>query len=150
MWPRRAHMLAPLTKLTSIKRIFEWTQVKQYTFDKIKRILAHETLPTYPDFNETFKIHPNASAFQLGAVISQKDKPIALYSIKITNTQQRNTVIYKELLSIVENLKEFRLILLGQKLIIYSDNKNLTCKIFNTDRVLIWKLIIKEYGPDIE
>ena len=34
--------------------------------------MAHNTLLTYPDFNETFKIHTNASAFQLGAVISQK------------------------------------------------------------------------------
>ena len=41
-------------------------------------------------------------------------------------------------------------ILLGQKLIIYTDNKNITCKIFNTDRVLRWKIILEEYGPDIE
>ena len=71
-------MLAPLTKLTSVKRKFKWTQVKQYAFDKIKRIVARDTLLTYPDFNETFKIHTNASAFQLGVVIIQKGKPIAL------------------------------------------------------------------------
>ena len=33
---------------------------------------------------------------------------------------------------------------------IYTDNKNLTCKNFNTDRVLRWRLILKEYDPDIE
>ena len=52
--------------------------------------------------------------------------------------------------SIVETLKEFRTILLGQKLRIYTDHKNLTNKLFNTDRVLIWRLILEEYGPDIE
>ena len=65
MWPRCSHTLAPLTKLTYIKRNFEWTQVEQDAFDKIKRIVARDTLLTYPDFNVTFKIYADASAFQL-------------------------------------------------------------------------------------
>ena len=63
--------------------------------------------PTYPDFNETFKIHTDASAFQLGAVIIQKGKPIAFYGRKLTNDQQRYAVTETELLSILETLKEF-------------------------------------------
>ena len=39
---------------------------------------------------------------------------------------------------------------MGQKLRIYTDDKNLTCKNFNTDRVLRWRLILKDYGPYIE
>ena len=50
----------------------------------------------------------------------------------------------------VENLKEFRTILLDQKIILYTNHKNLTCKNFNTARVLRWRLILKDYGPDIE
>ena len=46
--------------------------------------MARDTLLTYPDFNEALKIHTDASAFQLGAVISQKYKPIDLYIGKIT------------------------------------------------------------------
>ena len=40
--------------------------------------------------------------------------------------------------------------LLGQKLKIYTDHKNLMCRNFNTNRVLIWMIIIEEYGQDIE
>ena len=32
----------------------------------------------------------------------------------------------------------------------YTDHKNLMCIFFNTDRVLIWRLILEEYGKDIE
>ena len=114
---------------------------------KIKQIVACNNLLTYPDFNKTFKICADANAFQLGVVISQKGKPIAFYSRKLTCNQQRYKVTKRELLSIVETLKEFITILLGQKLQIYSDRKKLTCKMYNTDRVFRWRLIIEEYGP---
>ena len=42
------------------------------------------------------------------------------------------------------------MILLGQKLIIYTDHKSLTCRNFDTDRVLRWRITIEEYGKDIE
>ena len=70
MWPRRPHTLVTLTRLTSIKRKFEWTKVEKYDFGKIKRIMASDTLSTHPDSNEKIKIHTNASTFQLGAAIS--------------------------------------------------------------------------------
>ena len=75
--------------------------------------MARDTLLTYLDFNETFKINTDASAFQLGAAINQKGKPIAFYSIKLTDAQQRYTVKEIELISIIETQKGFRIILLG-------------------------------------
>ena len=44
------------------------------------------TLLTYPGFNEKFKINTDASALQLGAVIIQKGKPIAVYIRILTMT----------------------------------------------------------------
>ena len=63
MWPSWLHMLVSLTKLTSINRKSKSMQVEQDTFEEIKRIVACDTLLTYPYFNETFKIHINASTF---------------------------------------------------------------------------------------
>ena len=134
--PRRSHSLAPLNKLTSIKRNFKWTQVEQDDFDEIKRNVASDTLLTYPDFNETFKIRTNASAFQLGAVIIQKGKHIAFYSIKLTGATTWYTVTERERLITVETINYFRRILLGQKLQIYTDHKNLLYEFLNTDILL--------------
>ena len=123
--------------------------MEQKAFDDIKRIISREALLTYPDFNDKFVIHTDASHLQLGAVISQKGKPIAFYSRKLNAAQTRYTTTERELLSIVETLKEFRNILLGQRIEIHTDHKNLTCKNFNTERVMRWRLILEEYGPEL-
>ena len=106
-------MLGPLNILTYIKRKFKWIQVKKYSFNEIKRIVAHDTLLIYTDFNEVFKIRIDASTFRLGVIIVYKGKPVAFHSGKLTVVQQRYKVTERELISIVENLEDFRTILLG-------------------------------------
>ena len=89
------------------------------------------------------------SKLQLGAVISQDDKPIAVYSRKQNSAQVNYTIIERKLLSIVETLKQFRNILLGQQIEVYTDHKNLTYKTFNTEQVIQWRLILEEYNPEL-
>ena len=149
MWIRRSHVLAPLARLTSKTVKWEWGPEQSKAFNDMKRIISKETLLAYPNFNEEFVIHTDASHMQLGAVISQKGKPIAFYSRKLKPEQTRYTTTERELLSIVETLKEFRNILLGQRIVVHTDHKNLTCKNFNTERVMRWRLILEEYNPDL-
>ena len=150
MCRKRSEILAPLTRLTSKSVPFKWGKEEQKAFETIKMIMSKETLLTYPDFSKEFHIYTDASDLQLGAVIMQDGKPIAYYSRKLTDCQTRYTTTERELLAIVETLKEYRNILLGQKLVIHTDHKNLTHKNFNTNRVMRWRLIIEEYGPDIQ
>ena len=63
--------------------------------------MAHDNLSDYPDFNETFKIHTDASDFQLGLVIIQKGTPITLYGRKHTGAQKSYTVTENEVLRII-------------------------------------------------
>ena len=149
MWLRRSHILAPLTALTSINTPWKWTEEHQTAFDNMKKIMARETILSYPNFNKAFEIHTDASKTQLGACISQEGKPIAFYSRKLNPAQTRYTTTERELLSIVETFKEFRNILLGQQLIVHTDHENLTYKNFNSDRVMRWRLFIEEYSPDL-
>ena len=128
MWPRRSEILAPLTALTSSSVKWKWTEVEERAFQEMKRVMARETLLAFPDFSKQFTIHTDASKTQLGSVISQEGKPIAFYSRKLNPAQTRYTTTERELLSIVETLKEFRNILFGQKIAIYTDHENLVQK----------------------
>jgi hypothetical protein len=149
MWIRRSHILAPLNALNRKGVKWRWGQVEQRAFDNIKRVMAKETLLHYPDFNQPFEIHTDASKYQIGAVITQNNKPIAFYSRKLRDGQHNYTTTERELLAIVETLKEFRTILLGHKIKVYTDHKNLTFTQFNTERVLRWRMVLEEYGPEL-
>jgi hypothetical protein len=113
MWTKRLHILAPLASLTSKTVKWRWGKVEQTAFDTIKKIVAKEVLLSYPDFTQPFQIYTDASQLQLGAIITQHGKPIAYWSRKLNPAQTRYTTTERELLSIVEALKEFRNILLG-------------------------------------
>jgi hypothetical protein len=54
MWPRRSETLAPLTHLTSKDVPFQWTDVEQQAFEKMKAIVCCKVLLLYPDFNKPF------------------------------------------------------------------------------------------------
>lgn len=133
----------------SVNVKFIWKEEHQKAFEAIKRVLAREMLCTYPDFNKPFEIHTDASKTQIGAVILQDGKAVTFYSRKLNKVQKNYTVTEKELLSIVATLNEFRNILLGQQLIFYTDHKNLTCKSFNTKHVMRWRLVLEEFGPEL-
>ena len=147
MWIKRSHVLAPLAGLTSTNTKWQWGPQQEAAFKMAKKIIAREVMLAYPDFNKPFVIHADASHYQLGSVMSQDGKPIAFYSRKLNPAQTRYTTTERELLSIVETLKEYRKILLGQEIEVFTDHKNLVYKTFNTERVMRWRLIIEEYGP---
>ena len=152
MWKQRSHILAPLTDLVGLgKKKIKWESKHQESFDRIKKVLAKETILNYPKFDRPFDIHTDASDRQLGAVISQDGKPLAFYSRKLSSAQRNYTTTEQELLSIVETLKEFRNILLGQIIKVHTDHKNLVheSELKTSQRVMRWRLLLEEFGPEI-
>ncbi len=120
MWVKRSEMLAPLsdlvaecgemktTKKNKVKKTpWKWDPIHQAVFDCVKATITKEVVLAYPDFSKPFEIYTDASTLQLGAVITQDNRPIAFFSRKLSETQTRYTITEIELLAIVETLKEF-------------------------------------------
>ncbi len=84
-------------------------------------------------------------------MITQKNRPIAFFSRKLTAAQCKYSVTEIELLAIVETLKEFKGMLWGQPVKVYTDHKNLMRDALGltSDRVYRWRLLLEEYGPEI-
>ena len=62
---------------------------------------------------------------QLGAVITQDNRPITFFSRKLSVTLAKYSVTEIELSAIVETLNEFKGMLWGQQIKVYTDHKNL-------------------------
>ena len=121
MWAKHNEMLAPLTDLVGVcgetkntkknktkKLPWRWDSIHQQAFDDVKATIAKDEVLAYPDFTKPFEIYTDASTMQLGAVITQDNRPIAFFSRKLSETQTKYSVIKINLLAIVETLKEFR------------------------------------------
>jgi hypothetical protein len=147
MFPKRSHHLAPLTAQVG-KKIINWTAECQTAFNTVKALLIKDAFIRYPDHNKPFHIYCDASDYQLGAVIVQEGAPVAYFSRKLNTSQKNYTVGEKELLSIVETLKEYRTMLFGcPDLHVYTDHRNNTFDKLTTQRVMRWRLFLEEYAP---
>ncbi|MCP4746749.1 MAG: hypothetical protein GY874_11510, partial [Desulfobacteraceae bacterium] len=82
---------------------------------------------------------------------NSKREVLAYFSRKLSTAQHKYSITELELLSIVECLKEFKGMLWGQSLQVYTDHKNLVRDALGmtSDRVYRWRLILEEYGPKI-
>ena len=76
-------------------------------------MFSAEILIRYPYWKLSFTVHTDAFDKQLGAVISNNNKPIDFFSRKWIKPQCYYTTTEKGLLAILECLKQFREIIFG-------------------------------------
>ena len=101
----------------------------------------------YPDYQDKFITHIDTNNIQLQATISQKGRPIAFFSTVFNKAQSQYTTTYKELLSIVETLRECCTILYGQIVEIYINHKNLAyLGTQHSQYMLQQRLLLEESG----
>jgi hypothetical protein len=128
-----------------VKKIpWHWDSIHQTEFDNVKKTIAKEVVLAYPDF--TIDIYIDASTKQLGAVITQDNRPIVFFSWKLSSVQSKYIVTKLELLAIVKTLKEFKGMLWGQRLNVYTNHKYLTRDGLGltSDRVTCWRILLEE------
>jgi hypothetical protein len=164
LWERRSKMLAPLTSLvgecgqTKVTRAkgtkkapWHWDEIHQRASDHKKATIAREVVLAYLHYSNILEIYTDASSKQLGAVITQEIRPFAFFSWKLSTMQRKYSVTEIELLVIVETLKEFKGMLWGQSIKVYTDHANLIRDALGmtSDWVYQWRLLLEEYWPKI-
>ena len=77
----------------------------------------------FSDHSKSFQIYTDASNHYIGTTIKQDQLTIAYFFRKMSPTQQRYPTIEQEMLAIVEVLKEYRNLLLGATIEIFTDHK---------------------------
>jgi hypothetical protein len=164
LWARRSEMLAPLTSLvgecgqTKVSRAkgtkkvpWHWDEVHQRALDLVKATIAREVVLAYPDYSKVIEIYTNASSKQLGRVITPENRSIEFFSLKLSTMQRKYSVTKIELLAIVKTLNEFKGMLWGQSIKMFTDHANLIRDALGmtSDHVYQWRLLLEEYGPKI-
>ncbi len=115
----------------------------QQAFDNVKATITKDVTLAYPDYTQGFEVYTDSSKLQLGAVITQTNRPLSFFSRKLSPAQQNFCVTEQELLVVVETLKEFKGMLWGQQLTVYTDHKNLMQDVLGltSDWVYHWRLL---------
>jgi hypothetical protein len=164
LWAKCSKMPARLTSLvgecghTNVNRArktkkapWHWDEVHQKAFNDIKAVIAKDVAVAYPDYSKDFEIYTDASSQQIGVAITQQNRPIAFFNRKLSATEQKYSVTEIELLVMVETLKEFKGMLWGQLIKVYTDHTNLIQDALGPtlDRVYQWRLLLEEYGLEI-
>ena len=118
--------------MTKKDQQWKWEDKHQRAFDKLKEELLRAPLLGYFDPTKRLIIKTNASDHTTAAVISQEIEgglqPLGFMSKKMTSAEQNYTITEKEMLAIIQAVKEWRKYLEGFKTRakIITDHKNLT------------------------
>jgi hypothetical protein len=110
------------TKAKGTKKVpWHWDKVHQKAFNHVKATINKDVVLAYQDYSKVFEIFADASSKQLGAVITQDNRPIVFFSRKLSDMQHKYSITEIESLAIVKTLKEFK----GQNIKVFNDHANL-------------------------
>ena len=145
----------PLNDLTKKDKKFEWTTECQEAFHILKWRFTEEPELMMPNQSKLFQIKSDVSKVATGAVLTQLDlngnwHPVAFMLKMFMDTERKYKIYNRELLGIVQALKEWRHYIQGSghTTIIFSDHKNLmyfrTAQKLN-NRQARWSLYLSEF-----
>lgn len=82
--PQFSTLMAPITDCIRRESTFSWTPEASQALSIIKQKLSTAPILALPDFSQVFELHCDASKYGIGAVLSQRTRPIAFFSEKLS------------------------------------------------------------------
>ncbi len=110
----------PLLDLTKKAVTWHWREPQHKAFEELKTRMCSHPVLTQPDFNKPFFLQTDASAYGMGAILSQEGEhhavasqkpklhPITFYSATFTPTEQNYDIYERELLAIMKALTHWQ------------------------------------------
>lgn len=129
-WYRRfvegfSDIISPLTKLLRKGKKFDWDESCEQSFQKIKDALVSAPILACPNFNYPFYIQTDASAYGLGAVLTQRyndrEYVICYLSCSLTRAQQNYSSVERECLGVLWAVEKLRCYVELSKFYIITD-----------------------------
>src|SRR6266566_155597 len=120
--PNYSKIARPLLDLTKKTTPWHWDQPQQRAFQELKNRMCCNPVLIQPDFDRKFYLQTDASAYGVGAVLSQEGEltpslakrtkptlhPTAYYSATFTPTERNYDIYERELLAVMKSLAHWR------------------------------------------
>uniref|UniRef100_A0ABD2WZD5 RNA-directed DNA polymerase n=1 Tax=Trichogramma kaykai TaxID=54128 RepID=A0ABD2WZD5_9HYME len=147
----------PLLKLTKKDVPWKWGPEQQEAFDNLKQSLVTALVLARPDFTKPFKVQSDASAYAIGAVLTQEhedgEHPIVYISRVLNKAEKNYSTTERECLAVVWAIKKFRPYLEGYTFTVVTDHsalKSLQTAREPTGRLARWALELQNWTFTIE
>ena len=161
--PNVSTVLHPLNRLLRKGAAWLWTRKCQEAFQVIKEMLSSDLVLAHYDPTLPLSLAADASAYGVGAVISQRypddsERPIAFASRTLTPTEQKYAQVEREALALVFGVKRFHQYLYGRKFTLITDHKPLTTILgphqaiptLAAARLQRWAITLSTYNYEIQ
>ena len=124
-----AKIAKPLTMLTQMDVKFEWKEIHQDAFTKLKEAIIQAPILRYPDTTKPYIVYTDASdnacRAQLSQIHDRTEFPVAFLSHTFTDTQRRWSTPKQEAYGIYFTIKKWNYYLQGADIIVRNDHKPL-------------------------
>ncbi|XP_013624595.1 PREDICTED: uncharacterized protein LOC106330711 [Brassica oleracea var. oleracea] len=120
--PQFSSLMAPMTDCIRREGTFLWTPEASHAFTIIKQNLSSAPILALPDFSQVFELHTDASKFGIGAVLSQRNRPITFFSEKLSGARLRYSIYDVEFYAVVQAIKHWRHYLFHKEFVLFTDH----------------------------
>ena len=152
-----ANLATPLYALLRKDAKFNWDNVCEQSFLKLREAMTCTPVLAYPDLGREFMVTTDASLSAIGYILSQKDDqglehPIAFSGRSLRGSERNWSVTEVEGLALVSAIQEFKPFLIHRPYKVFSDHISLTWlkSIKSTHgRLFRWSLLLQAYDFEI-
>lgn len=127
--PNFSSILSPLSNLTKKNVTWNWTDECEASFQHLKECLSTAPVLNCPDFTRQFIVQTDASAYGIGAVLSQEfedgEHVIAYLSRSLTRQERNYSTTERECLAVIWAVEKLRYYLEGTFFRVITDHHSL-------------------------